>query len=69
MNTKGPFFVVRKVGTEEYETGSGMYVVPKLYTKGSATNLKNKRNKEAAEHNLNDRYEVLPVEFKLGDPL
>lgn len=64
MNTTGPFFLVRKVGTDEYETGYGKYAVPKLYTKGSATNLKNKRNKFAEEHGLSARYEVVPVEFK-----
>ena len=69
MNTTGPFFLVRKVGSDVYETGTGMYAVPKLYTKGSATNLKNRRNKASASHNRPDRYEVVPVEFKLGDPL
>lgn len=65
MNTIGPFFLVRKVGTEDYETGSGTYAVPKLYTKGSATNLKNRRNKEAIKHGLARRHEIVSVEFKL----
>lgn len=69
MNTVGPFFLVRKVGTDVYETGTGMYAVPKLYTRGSATNLKNRRNKQAIAYNWSDRYEIVPVEFKIGEPL
>lgn len=40
------FFLVRQVGTQNYEMGSGLYSVPKLYSKGSANSLRTKRNKE-----------------------
>jgi hypothetical protein len=65
MNITGPFFLVREIGTENYETGSGVYAVPKLYTKGSATNLRNRRNKLAIKHGWAHRYEIVAVEFKL----
>ena len=68
MNTIGPFYLVRQVATEEYETGTGVYAVPKLYTKGSATNLRNRRNKQAEKFGWAKRYEVVPVEFKIGEP-
>ncbi len=67
MNVTGPFFLVRRVGTDLYETGYGVFAVPKLYTKGSATNLKNKRNKEAEAVGLAHQYEVVPVEFRFSE--
>jgi hypothetical protein len=58
MSIHGPFYLVREVGTENYETGYAKYAVPKLYQKGPATSLVNSRNKQFAGRRT---FEKVPV--------
>lgn len=66
-NIAGPFFFVREVGTDNYETGTHMYVVPKLYTLGSANQLRNRRNNEAVQYGWSRRWETVPVTITIGE--
>lgn len=67
-NITGPFFLVRAVGTEMYETGTGLFVLPKLYTESTAKSLVKRRNKQAETDKWAPLCEMVPVTLTIGEP-
>ena len=68
-----PLFVIRRVGTQDFEAGYGSYAVPKLYARGSANSVVGRKNKEAAmceqrwPDQKRDRWEAVPVTITLQE--
>ena len=62
------YWLVREISTNTHEAGYGKHAVPKLYTKGSASSIRNKRNREAEESGSVKRWETVPVILLYGEP-
>ena len=67
------FYLVREIGSDSFESGTGAYAVPKLYQKGPANGLVSKRNKtalylEERHGTKRARYEAVPVTIILKVP-
>lgn len=43
-------YLIRQVGTDQFEAGYGAYAVPKLYSKSSAFSVVSKKNRDAREN-------------------
>jgi hypothetical protein len=63
-----PLFLIRWVGTNDFQSGYGKSAVPKLYTRGSANSVVGTYNKTAIEHRWPQRLEALPVTVTLVEP-
>jgi hypothetical protein len=72
---KQQYYFVRCVNTEtkvfDYEKGSGMSAVPKLYLKGNASALAGLRNKWIKKTNSPElfKWEIVPVTISIGEPI